>query len=145
MLKNKTRQKRLIWIYEIMDKKTLLKNYECACNNIIMELLKEWELDSGYGYWIGGVVGGLYDYDGYITIDMVDAVYCIKNNISRDTYNEYVDYNVRCMQNNLTTMNLNSYIKGAPRVTEDTFNKIEELKKGIQDIIEEEKSKNKNL
>lgn len=128
-----------------MDKKTLLKNYECACNNIIMELLKEWELDSGYGYWIGGVVGGLYDYDGYITIDMVDAVYCIKNNISRDTYNEYVDYNVRCMQNNLTTMNLNSYIKGAPRVTEETFNKIEELKKGIQDIIEEEKSKNKNL
>lgn len=128
-----------------MDKKTLLKNYECACNNIIMELLKEWELDSGYGYWIGGVVGGLYDYDGYITIDMVDAVYCIKNNISRDTYNEYVDYNVRCMQNNLTTMNLNSYIKGAPRVTEETFNKIEVLKKGIQDIIEEEKSKNKNL
>lgn len=128
-----------------MDKKTLLKNYECACNNIIMELLKEWELDSGYGYWIGDIVGGLYDYDGYITIDMVDAVYCIKNNISRDTYNEYVDYNVRCIQNNLTTMNLNSYIKGAPRVTEETFNKIEELKKGIQDIIEEEKSKNKNL
>ena len=128
-----------------MDKKTLLKNYECACNNIIMELLKEWELDSGYGYWIGGIVGGLYDYDGYITIDMVDAVYCIKNNISRDTYNEYVDYNVRCIQNNMTTMNLNSYIKGAPRVTEETFNKIEVLKKGIQDIIEEEKSKNKNL
>lgn len=110
-----------------------------------MELLKEWELDSGYGYWIGGVVGGLYDYDGYIIIDMVDAVYCIKNNISRDTYNEYVGYNVRCIQNNLTTMNLDSYIKGAPRVTEETFNKIEELKKGIQDIIEEEKSKNKNL
>ena len=128
-----------------MDKKTLLKNYECACNNIIMELLKEWELDSGYGYWIGGVVGGLYDYDGYITIDMVDAVYCIKNNISRDTYNEYVDYNVRCIQNNLTTMNLNSYIKGAPRVTEETFNKIDELKKEIKDITEEEISKNKNL
>lgn len=128
-----------------MDKKTLLENYECACNNIIMELLKEWELDSGYGYWIGGIVGGLYDYDCYIIIDMVDAVYCIKNNISRDTYNEYVDYNVRCIQNNMTTMNLNSYIKGAPRVTEETFNKIEELKKGIQDIIEEEKSKNKNL
>lgn len=128
-----------------MDKKTLLKNYECACNNIIMELLKEWELDSGYGYWIGDIVGGLYDYDGYITIDMVDAVYCIKNNISRDTYNEYVDYNVRCIQNNLTTMNLNSYIKGAPRVTEETFNKIEELKKGIKAITEEEISKNKNL
>lgn len=117
-----------------MDKKTLLKNYECACNNIIMELLKEWELDSGYGYWIGDIVGGLYDYDGYITIDMVDAVYCIKNNISRDTYNEYVDYNVRCIQNNMTTMNLNSYIKGAPRVTEETFNKIEKLKKEIQAI-----------
>lgn len=128
-----------------MDKKTLLKNYECACNNIIMELLKEWELDSGYGYWIGGIVGGLYDYDGYITIDMVDAVYCIKNNISRDTYNEYVDYNVRCMQNNLTTMNLNSYIKGAPRVAEETFNKIDELKKEIKAITEEEISKNKNL
>ena len=128
-----------------MDKKTLLKNYECACNNIIMELLKEWELDSGYGYWIGGIVGGLYDYNGYITIDMVDAVYCIKNNISRDTYNEYVDYNVRCMQNNLTTMNLNSYIKGAPRVTEETFNKIDELKKEIKAITEEEISKNKNL
>lgn len=128
-----------------MDKKTLLKNYECACNNIIMELLKEWELDSGYGYWIGGIVGGIYDYDGYITIDMVDAVYCIKNNISRDTYNEYVDYNVRCIQNNLTTMNLNSYIKGAPRVTKETFDKIEELKKEIQAITEEEKSKNKNL
>ena len=51
-------------------KKRLKEQYEKACNGYLVELLRMWEFDSYYGYWISEEIGGVYDYGGSFTIVM---------------------------------------------------------------------------
>lgn len=120
-------------------KELLKKNYEKACNDYVAAFLTFWELDSYYGFWIADEVGGLYNYgDGCFTISMCDIMYCVENNVKYDEFLEYQEYNVKCLDYNLHTMNLNAYHKGAPRYD---FTKLDALKKDLENAIENEKNK----
>jgi hypothetical protein len=56
-------------------KQKLKEQWKQACHGFQMELLRMWELDAHYGYWIGGEEGCLYDYgDGMFTITMDDII-----------------------------------------------------------------------
>ena len=117
-----------------VHKELLKKNYEKACNDYVAALLTLWELDSYYGFWIADEVGGLYDYgDGCFTIDMCDIVYCVENNVKYNEFLEYQEYNVKCIDYNLHTMNLESWHKGAPR---NDFSKLDALRKELNDEID---------
>ena len=113
----------------------LKENYEKACNDYVAALLNLWDSD---GYWIGGEVGGVYDIDGWITIDMQDIVYCVENNVTSKEVSEWQDYYVKCHDYNLPAMNLNAWHKGAPR---HDFTKLDAAKKALEDEIENEKNK----
>ena len=55
-------------------KAMLREQWEQACNGYTMALLRMWELDAYYGYWIGEEIGGVYDYGGgMFTIGMDDT------------------------------------------------------------------------
>lgn len=120
--------------------KTLLREqYEKAVMDYVNTLLQMWELDGYYGYFIGGEVGGIYDYGcGSFTIDMQDIIYCVENNVSKDEYYEWQEYSVKCAEYHLPIMNLNAWHKGAPR---HDFAKLDELKKSLNDAIDNEKNK----
>lgn len=118
-------------------KETVIESYNVACENILEELLKDWDLDGYYGYWIGDEIGGIYDHESGFTISMDNMIYCLRNDVSRDVYMKYLDYNTRCIQCNLSTMNLKSYIKGAPRFDESAFEKIENLKRELDKTLQE--------
>lgn len=125
------------------EKKAVIKAYETACENIVKELCNEWDIDGYYGYWIGNEIGGLYDHESGFTINVGDMIYCIEHDISRLTYMDYLDYNVRCLEYNLKTMNLKSYIMGAPRVSDKAFDNLDKLKKDLNNAIKEELTKQK--
>lgn len=115
-------------------KELLKKNYEKACNDYVAALLTLWELDSYYGFWIADEVGGLYDYgDGCFTISMCDIVYCVENNVKYDEFLEYQEYNVKCLDYNLHTMNLESWHMGAPR---NDFRKLDALREELNNEVE---------
>lgn len=117
------------------NKELLKKNYEKACNDYVKALLQRWELDSYYGFWIDDEIGGLYDYgDGCFTINMCDIVYCVENDVKHDEYLEYLEYNVKCLDYNLHTMNLESWHMGAPR---HDFSKLDALRKELNDEVDE--------
>ena len=68
-------------------KRMLKEQYEKACNGYLVELLRMWELDAYYGYWIGQEIGGVYDYGGgMFTIGMNDIIYCVEHDIGREQY-----------------------------------------------------------
>lgn len=119
-------------------KQLLKKNYEKACNAYVAALLDMWEVDSNSGYWIGDDVGGVYDFDGWITIDMQEIVCCVENNITPKEVEEWQDYYVKCHEYNLPAMNLDAWHKGAPR---HDFSKLDALKKDLDEAIENEKNK----
>ena len=118
--------------------KLLKENYEKACNDYVAALLALWNLDAYYGYWIGGEVGGVYDYgDGIFTIGMCDIIYCVENSVTEKEYEEMLEYCVKCSEYNLPTMDINAWHKGAPR---HDFTKLDALKKDLNDTIEEYKN-----
>ena len=119
--------------------KLLKENYEKACNEYVAALLNLWNLDGYYGYFIGGEVGGVYDYgDGIFTISMQDIVYCVENGVTEQEYEEMLEYCIKCSEYNLPTMNINAWHKGAPR---HDFTNLDALKKDLNDAIDNEKNK----
>ena len=119
--------------------KLLKENYEKACNDYVQALLSLWSLDGFYGYWIGGEVGGVYDYgDGIFTIGMQDIVYCVEHGVTEQEYEDMLEYCCKCAEYNLPKMNLNAWHKGAPR---HDFTKLDALKKDLDDAIDNEKNK----
>ena len=118
--------------------KLLKENYEKACNDYVQALLNLWDVDRKCGWWIGEEVGGVYDVDGWITLDMQEIVYCVENNIMSEEVDEWQNYNIKCHEYHLPIMNLNAWHKGAPR---HDFTKLDAAKKALEDEIDNEKNK----
>ena len=115
----------------------LKENYEKACNDYVAALLTLWGVDCKCGYWVGSEVGGVYDCDGWIFLNMQDVVYCVENGVTSEEYEQWQDYCVKCTQYNLPILNLNAWHKGAPR---HDFTKLDALKKDLDDATEEYKN-----
>lgn len=117
--------------------------YEKACNDYLNELLKIWELDGHYGYWIGDDVGGVYDYDGGFTINMDDIIYCVENGVTEQQYYEWQDYICDASEFGFSTPNFKSWMHGCPRTPRETFEKLRAMKRDLATAVEEEKKRQK--
>ena len=122
-------------------KKMLRKKLDDACNGYLVELLNNWDLDASYGYWIADEIGGTYAYGDYVFINMDDIVYCVENDIQEKEYVENQDYNVRAEEFGFNLINLQSWHMGAPRVPQETFDKLRKMKDELKSLCEETKSK----
>lgn len=123
--------------------KQLRTAYEKACNDYLAELLRMWELDSHYGYWIGDDVGGVYDYDGVFTINMNDIIYCVENGVTERQYYEWQEYIVDASEFGFDTPNLKSWMHGCPRTPQEIFEKLRAMKRDLAEAVEEEKKRQK--
>lgn len=123
-------------------KQQLKEQWKKACKGFLDELLRMWELDAYYGYWIGNEDGTLYDYgDGMFTISMDDIIYCVLGDITHEQYMEWQEYCCDAAEFGFDTPNLRSWIMGRPRTSKETFDKLRSLKKDLADAVEEEKKR----
>ncbi len=123
-------------------KRMLKEQYEKACNGYLVELLRMWELDAYYGYWIGQEIGGVYDYGGgMFTIGMNDIIYCVEHDIGREQYIEWQEYCCDAAEFGFDMPNLKSWMMGCPRTSQEVFKKLREMKKILDDAIKAEKEK----
>ena len=123
-------------------KAMLREQWEKACNGYLCELLRMWELDAYYGYWIGEEIGGVYDYGGgMFTIGMNDIIYCVEHDIGREQYIEWQEYCCDASEFGFDMPNLKSWIMGCPRTSQEVFKKLREMKKILDDAIKAEKEK----
>ena len=109
-----------------------------ACNAYVSALCRMWGMDVSEGYWIGGEVGGLWDNGGIVTINLCDIVFCVENDIAFKEFQEWEEYNVACLHFKFNTMNLKSWHRGAPRVPQDTFDRLYGMENGLSYAINEE-------
>lgn len=127
-------------------KSRLKAEYEQSCDGYLRELLRMWDLDSYYGYWIGDEVGGVYDYaDGSIDIGMADIIYCVENDVTREQFDEWSEYICDASEFGFETPNLRSWMHGCPRVSQETFDKLRTMKQELNKEIEETKKRYKEL
>lgn len=120
----------------------LRENYEKACNGYLLALSNMWEWDcKSYGFWIGDEVGGIYAYGDTTFINMDDIIYCVENNVSKDTYDEWSEYCVWASHYELSHPNLKSWVMGCPRISETQRDKIDSARNELDRLIDEMKSK----
>lgn len=106
-------------------KRQLRDAWEKACNGYVVELLRMWELDGYYGYFIGDEVGGIYDYgEGTFDIRMDDIVYCVENDVTKEQYEEWQEYCVDANEFGFSTPNLRSWMLGCPRTSKEVFDRL---------------------
>ena len=123
-------------------KRQLKEQWEKSCNGYLCELLRMWELDAYYCYWIGEEVGGVLDYgSGMFTISMDDIIYCVENDVTQQQYMEWQEYICDASEFGFDTPNLRSFVRGCPRTSAETFKHLREIKAMLNDAVEEEKER----
>lgn len=126
-------------------KRMLKEQWEKACNGYLVELLRMWELDAHYSYWIGDEVGGVYDYaDGNIDINMDDIIWCVENDVDKNEYMAWQEYICDASEFGFDTPNLRSWCRGCPRTPPEVFERLRGIKADLAKAVEEEKARIKN-
>ena len=119
-------------------KRQLKEQWKKACRDFLDELLRMWELDAHYGYWIGDEDGSLYDYgDGMFTISMDDIIYCVLGDITLKQYMEWQEYICDAHEFNFDTPNLRAWMRGCPRTPPEAFDKLRKMKAELDNEVEE--------
>ena len=116
-------------------------DYEKACNAYLQALLKAWEFDSYYGYWISDEVGGIYEYEAELNINMGDIIYCVENDVTEAQYMEWSEYCIEAHEYGFYTPSLKAWLHGCPRTSEDTFKHLRDLKELLNKAVQEEKER----
>ena len=120
----------------------LRENYENACNAYLLALANMWEWDcKSYGFWIGDDVGGIYSYGDCTFINMDDIIYCVENSISEKTYDEWQEYCLWANDFSQDIPNLKSWCMGCPRVDAATQEKLTNMRKELNELIQKTKAK----
>ena len=130
--------------YKVHDavKRNLQEKWEAVCNSYLLELCNMWELDAkSYGFWIADEIGGTFCYGDSVFIDMDNIIYCVKNNVSYDTFLEWQEYCVWAIDFKQHVPNLKSWCMGCPRVDEETQKKLSDMKMELDKLMRETKEK----
>lgn len=129
-----------------MDKKELRRRYNDACNGWVSALLEKWEL-TGYHFWVADEIGGLCSLPDDNVISMQDIIYCIENGISYNEFIKCIDYNSDAHEFNFDHINLKSWHKGCPRVSEGVLDRLRRMKSNLTEEcrrVKEELKKGNN-
>lgn len=118
-------------------KRMLKEQYEKACNAYLVELARMWEWDlKSHGFWNGDEVGSIYHYGESYNICMDDIIYCVDNDITSDEYFVHTEYCLRCSEFNIRPLSLKEWHEGAPRIPDEALDRLENLKRNLEDEIE---------
>lgn len=125
-------------------KRTLRENYAMVCNGYLAELLRMWELDARYGYWVGGEVGDFYCYGEMHNLSMENIIYIVENDIEENEVLAWEDYCLDAHEFRFDMPNLRAWHRGCPRTPQEIFDHLRELKTNLAQAVEEEKERIKN-
>lgn len=92
-------------------------------------LCELFQLNKDDGFWVGDDIGGVYCNGDMFCITFDEMRIVIDNNISKKEFLEYEEYVSFCMEFNKVAPNLQSWIKGCPRHSKETIQKIHDLKR----------------
>ena len=128
------------------ERKQLKEAYRKACDAYLMAFADK----HGFVYedcdWVGGDPGGCASAGDYF-VDMQTIVADIDMDAPEDQWIQWYDYTLECLELGLPSKcNFESWLRGCPRYSERTFNRMRSLRKNVENAkallekaIEEEK------
>lgn len=122
-------------------KELLKKNYEDACEAYVKAMLESFEVDRKDCWWVADEVGGVFMVGDMLSLNMQDIVYIVENDIAYDDCVDWQDYNLLANEFNFNMLNIKAWHKRAPRVPQETFDRLRKMKDELENLCEETKNK----
>lgn len=91
--------------------------------------------------WVGNEVGGVVCIGDYFT-DMGVIIADIEMDAPEDEFIKWYDYSLVANEFGLNVPNFKSWVKGCPRTSEETFERLRKLRQDLNDCIKREKENN---
>lgn len=120
------------------EKLELILAYEVACTRYLAAFMEKYDLSCDPEPWVGNEVGTIAEVGDYF-FDFQDIKRCIDEDVEWQDLIEWYDYNIEVGILGLTTINLRSWLKGAPRVDKMRIEEIKAKRKELEKLIEETK------
>lgn len=119
-------------------KKELKQNFENACNAYLKAFCEKhgYDYEDAHDSWAAGDVGGVV-----ICGDQFVSLATIRTDIDMDAPEEeflkWYDYITELGFYNLPTMNYEHWLKGAPRIPQESIDNIKARKQELDELIKE--------
>ena len=114
--------------------KKLQHDYKAACDAYLHRFCELIEMDVHYADWVD--VGGIAEIGDYY-VSMQDIITTVEHNVGYEQFIKWYDYTLRAGTLSLPTPNLNAWLRGCPRYSEETLLGIEAAQTRVRDAEEE--------
>ena len=125
-----------------MSKEKAREYFVKGCNEYLRLFCEKHDFDyeEAKESWVANCVGDVTCV-GDIFVGMQTIITDIEMDAPEDEFIKWYDYNLVAHEFGFATPNFESWLKGCPRVSSETFNKLQGLKNNLDDAIKSEKEK----
>ena len=125
-----------------MSKEKAREYFVKGCNEYLRLFCEKHDFDyeEAKESWVANCVGDVTCV-GDIFVGMQTIITDIEMDAHKEEFIKWYDYNLVAHEFGFTTPNFESWLRGCPRVSEETFKKLQGLKNDLDDAILEEQSR----
>lgn len=125
-----------------MSKEKAREYFVKGCNEYLRLFCEKHDFDyeEAKESWVANCVGDVTCV-GDIFVGMQTIITDIEMNAPEDEFIKWYDYNLVAHEFGFTTPNFESWLRGCPRVSDETFKKLQGLKNDLDDAILEEQAR----
>lgn len=96
---------------------------------------EDYDIDQIQDLYVGQELGGTFEINDHF-FHFSDAYYCLKHQVKSDVLFEWYDYNIMWHPYK-HYININSWVKGCPRRSDEEYNRILEAQRRVDEAKEE--------
>ena len=125
-----------------MSKEKAREYFEKGCNEYLRLFCEKHDFDyeEAKESWVANCVGDVTCV-GDIFVGMQTIIADIEMDAPEEEFIKWYDYNLVAHEFGFNTPNFESWLRGCPRVSEDTFKKLQGLKNNLDNAILEEQAR----
>lgn len=125
-----------------MSKEKAKEYFVKGCNEYLRLFCEKHDFDyeDAKDSWVGGLVGETTLCGDYY-VSMPTIIADIENDAPEAEFYKWYDYNLEASKYGFVTPNFKSWLRGCPRVNNETFEKLRGIAKSLEDAIKEEKER----
>lgn len=129
-----------------MSKEKAKEYFVKGCNEYLRLFCEKHDFDyeDAKDSWVANCVGDITCVGDFF-VNMQTIITDIEMDAPEEEFLKWYDYNLVANEFGFTTPNFESWLRGCPRVPQETFDKLEAYKKHLEDAIKEEKERLSDL
>lgn len=123
----------------MQTKEQLIGQFNAVVDSLTDRLCEMWEIYAKDNDWVADDRTGVYCISDWLFLNLGDIVYIVENGLTEKEVSDWQDYNTKASDFGFNLINLKSWHKGCPRVTDETFDRLQAMRDNLNDLVEIEK------